>query len=165
MSTATSTKIAAKSVDTAALARIAQEGYGPGAWHGADLKAALEDVTPQLAYWRPKSGRHNIAEIAVHHAYTVRSVRERLTGQAVESFVLEGEDWFELADESTLAWKKILELVATQHRKLDAAIADLGAGRVRPAEDVKPFDVVLGITCHAVYHAGQIQLIKRLRAD
>jgi hypothetical protein len=24
--------------------------------------------------------------------------------------------------------------------------------------------VVLGITCHAVYHAGQIQLIKRLRA-
>ena len=25
--------------------------------------------------------------------------------------------------------------------------------------------VVLGITCHAIYHAGQIQLIKRLRGD
>jgi hypothetical protein len=24
------------------------------------------------------------------------------------------------------------------------------------------FALVLGITCHAVYHAGQIQLIKRL---
>jgi hypothetical protein len=24
------------------------------------------------------------------------------------------------------------------------------------------FTLVLGITCHAVYHAGQIQLIKRL---
>jgi len=166
MSTATSTKIAAKSVvDVAALTRIAQEGYGPGAWHGADLKAALEDVTPQLAFWRPQPGRHNIAEIAVHHAYTARSVRERLTGQAAEPFALKGEDWFELADGSTLAWKKILELVATQQQKLETAIADLGAGRARPAEDVKPFDVVLGITCHAVYHAGQIQLIKRLRAE
>jgi hypothetical protein len=26
-------------------------------------------------------------------------------------------------------------------------------------------DLVLGITCHAVYHAGQIQLIKRLAAE
>jgi hypothetical protein len=25
------------------------------------------------------------------------------------------------------------------------------------------FDLVLGITGHAIYHAGQIQLIKRLR--
>jgi hypothetical protein len=165
MSSATSTKIAAASVvDASTLARIAQEGYGPGAWHGADLKAALEDVTPELAYWRPKPGRHNIAEIAVHHAYTARSVRERLTGKAAEPFVLKGEDWFDLANESTLAWSEILELVTTQQRKLDTAIADLGNGRAQPAEDVKPFDVVLGITCHAVYHAGQIQLIKRLRA-
>jgi hypothetical protein len=26
-------------------------------------------------------------------------------------------------------------------------------------------DLVLGITCHAVYHAGQIQLVKRLLAS
>jgi hypothetical protein len=166
MSTATSTKIAAAGVvDAATLARIVQEGYGPGAWHGADLKAALADVPPQLAFWRPKPGRHNIAEIAAHHAYTARSVRERLTGHPAESFALEGEDWFELADESTLTWKRILELVATQNEMLETTVADLGAGRVRPAEDVKPFDLVLGITCHAVYHAGQIQLIKRLRAE
>jgi len=25
------------------------------------------------------------------------------------------------------------------------------------------FDLVLGITCHAIYHAGQIQLVKALR--
>jgi len=30
--------------------------------------------------------------------------------------------------------------------------------------DVNPLDLVIGITCHAAYHAGQIQLIKRLRA-
>jgi len=30
--------------------RVLNEGYGPGAWHGADLKAALADVTPDLAF-------------------------------------------------------------------------------------------------------------------
>jgi hypothetical protein len=43
------------------------------------------------------------------------------------------------------------------------AIADLGASRVKLLDDVKPFDLILGITCDEVYHAGQVQLIKRLR--
>jgi hypothetical protein len=34
---------------------------------------------------------------------------------------------------------------------------------VKPLDDVKPFDLFLGIKCDAVYHAGQVQLIKRLR--
>ena len=32
------------------------------------------------------------------------------------------------------------------------------------ADRAEAFDLVLGITCHAVYHAGQVQLIKRLRS-
>jgi hypothetical protein len=51
--------------------RVLNEGYGPGAWHGSDLKAALADLNPALAFWRPGAGRHNIAEIALHHAYCV----------------------------------------------------------------------------------------------
>ena len=40
------------------------------------------------------------AEIAVHHAFTARSAREKLTSKTAEPFPLDGEDWFELADES-----------------------------------------------------------------
>lgn len=165
MTAATTRKLATPAAfDAAQLARIVQEGYGNGAWHGPDLRSALADVTADLAFWRPGSGRHNIAEIAVHHAYYARSVRERLTGREAESFVLEGDDWFAIPNESTLSWSRILDLVAIQQEKLESTIADLGAGRARPADsEVKPFDLVLGITCHAVYHAGQIQLIKRLR--
>jgi hypothetical protein len=40
----------------------------------------------------------------------------------------------------------------------------VGAGRVTsPLGETERFDLFLGITCHAVYHAGQIQLIKRLQ--
>jgi hypothetical protein len=140
--------------------RILREGYGEGAWHGPDFKAAIADVTPALAFWRPGAGRHNIAEIALHHAYTVHGVRTKLGGD-VEPFVLAGEDWFELPDESTLAWTRIVEVVALEQERLE----DLARGfqPAATASDSERFDAMLGITCHAVYHAGQIQLIKRLK--
>jgi hypothetical protein len=157
----TTTPGATKTIET----RVLAEGYGDGAWHGPDLKAALGDVSPDQAYRRPAPGRHNIAEIAVHHAYCVRGVRARLTGVEPEAFVLAGDDWFALDDPSALEWPAIVELVATEHARLAEGLADIGGGRVRsPLSEAERFDLVLGITCHAVYHAGQVQLVKRLTA-
>ena len=145
--------------------RILSEGYGPGAWHGADLKAALADVTPDAAYWRPAAGRHNIAEIALHHAFYARSVRAQLSGRPAEPFVLPGDDWFELAGEGTLAWPRVLSVVDTEQERLARFVAQVEAAAVSAAvTDEERLSLVLGITCHAVYHAGQIQLIKRLRS-
>ena len=142
--------------------RILREGYGDGAWHGPDLKAALADVTETIAFWRPGPERHSIAEIALHHAYYARSVRAKLSGVEPEPFVLEGDDWFTLSGPSALSWPAIREIVAREHERLSAALS----GRTPPAlAEPEPFDLVLGITCHAVYHAGQIQLIKRLAAQ
>lgn len=145
--------------------RVLDEGYGPGAWHGPDLKAAIAGVSRELAFWRPAAGRHNIAEIAVHHAYCIRGVRAKLSGAAAEPFVLDGDDWFPLPDDARLGWPEILALVETEHRRLAGFVADLGAGRASsPLSQAEGFDLVLGITCHAIYHAGQIQLVKALRA-
>ncbi len=142
--------------------RVLQEGFGPGAWHGPDLKAALADVTQPVAFWRPASGRHNIAEIALHHAYFIRTVRARLTGLRAEPFVVEGEDWFDPSD-ARLSWASIHATVESEQRRLCAAVDDLESGRIgSPLQADERFGLVLGITCHAVYHAGQIQLIKRL---
>ena len=160
---AASKAVRTEAVDVDQLIRIAREGYGPGAWHGADFKAALGDVTPALAFWRPGKGRHNIAEIALHHAYTVRAVCAKLTGATPEPFVLDGEDWFEVSGEKPLAWPAIMDVVAAQQRRLEAAIRRFGQGDIELPDGAKAFDLVLGIACHAVYHAGQVQLIKRLR--
>jgi hypothetical protein len=150
----------------AAEARILQEGYGPGAWHGPDFKAALADVTPTLAFWRPGAGRHSIAEIALHHAFYVRSVRAQVTDQPAEPFVLEGEDWFQLDDETRLSWARITRAVESEQQRLADAIAAIGTGKTTsPMKNDERFALVLGITCHAVYHAGQVQLIKRLHGE
>jgi DinB superfamily len=146
--------------------RVLREGYGPGAWHGADLKAALADVTTAIAYWRPASGRHNIAEIALHHAYCARAVRGQLSGRSPDPFVLEGDDWFDLTDEASLAWPSVQATVESEQDRLNRLVADIEAGKVRsPLAADERLNLVLGITCHAIYHAGQVQLIKRLRAE
>ena len=151
------------SIQSGIASRVLREGYGPGAWHGADLKAALADVSPALAFRRPGAGRHNIAEIALHHAYCVRNVRARLSGSDAEPFVLTGEDWFDLDSESTLTWRTVRATVDAEQQQLGNLIAAIEAGTaVSPVSDSERFDVVLGITCHAIYHAGQVQLIKRL---
>jgi hypothetical protein len=161
MSTTTSEQ---KTIPTPLDTRVLNEGYGPGAWHGPDLKAALADVTADLAFWRPAPGRHNIAEIALHHAYCARAVRGQLSGASLEPFVLEGNDWFALADQSCITWPQIVEVVETNQQRLAGLLTDIAANRVpSPLPETERFDLVLGITCHAVYHAGQVQLIKRLR--
>jgi DinB superfamily len=139
-------------IEKTELSRVLDEGYGPGAWHGPDLKAALADVGPELAFWRPAPGRHNIAEIALHHAFYARSVRGQLSGTPLEPFVLEGEDWFDVAG---LSWPEIQAVVEEQQSRLAAVVADTEPNPER-------FNLVLGITCHAIYHAGQVQLLKRL---
>ena len=53
-----------------------------------------------------------------------------------------------------------------QQQRLGALVADIETGKVTsPLAHEDRFNLMLGITCHAVYHAGQIQLIKRLRGE
>jgi hypothetical protein len=164
MSTASSVKTTVAVLpDAAVTTRIIEEGYGPGAWHGADMRAAVADVTAKAAFVRPQPGRHNIAEIALHHAWYVRSAANQLSGTEGSSFVLDGSDWFDLPDAKTLAWPKVTATLEREQDRLATIVGDLGAGRLRsPLPPSEQFDLILGITCHAVYHAGQIQLIKVL---
>lgn len=159
MTTSTLAQLSA-SLDPALASRIVREGYGPGAWHGPDLRAAVGDVSASTAFRRPGPGRHNIAEIVVHHAFYVRSVIERLGGTP-DAFPFAGEDWFPLNDETAMKWSAIAILLESLQSQLAAQVA-------KPVRNDKTadeqMDLVLGITCHAVYHAGQIQLIKVLAA-
>lgn len=158
MSTAAASRGA--SIDSALASRILREGYGPGAWHGPDLRAAIGDVSSKAAFWRPGPGRHNIAEIVVHHAFYVRSVIERLGGTA-DAFPFGGEDWFTLDDERAMQWAAASALLEKYQTQLASLVTTPMRGDKTADEQM---DLVLGITCHAVYHAGQIQLIKALGA-
>ncbi|MCI0434991.1 MAG: DinB family protein [Gemmatimonadetes bacterium] len=164
MSTGTPARTAISSrLEPAVLSRILEEGYGPGAWHGPDLQSAVSDVSADIALLRPAPGRHSIAEIVLHHAWFVRSVIEQLTGRPCEPFVMDGEEWFAIDAGAGPGWPEITATLNRLQNELAEAVKDAGAGRSEAAIPVaEQFHLVLGITCHAVYHAGQIQLVRRL---
>lgn len=163
MTSMTSKTATPAGIPGAVLRRILDEGYGPDAWYGAGLGTAIEGVSAEAAFTRPGRGRHSIAEIALHHAYWTREVRGRLTGKAPEAFALPGEDWFELNAGSPLSWKKVVTIVEDEQRRLGEALQAIAAGKLKsPLNEQERFDQTLGIASHGAYHAGQIQLVKKL---
>jgi uncharacterized damage-inducible protein DinB len=163
MSTTLTKTPAAVGLPATAFTRILAEGYGPGAWYGSDLKAAVTDVPAADAFKRPAKARHNIAEVALHHAYWATQIAAKLTGEAAAKFPLEGEDWFELNDAKRLSWTKIAATLDAAQQRLSQAVSEVASGaRTSPLGEAERFDIVIGITGHAAYHAGQIQLIKKL---
>src|SRR5262245_60930 len=73
-------------IPASALRRALDEGFGPEAWYGSGIGDAINDVSADAAFKRPAGGRHNIAEIALHHAFWTREIRRRLTGTVNEPF-------------------------------------------------------------------------------
>lgn len=140
--------------------------YDHRSWHGPNLRGSLRGLTPAQAAWRPAAGRHNVWELAVHAAYWKYAVRRRITGEKRGSFELKGSNFFPRPQEPTVAaWKSDLALLESTHRALRAVIAGLGENelkRVPAGSTASVLAMVNGIAAHDLYHAGQIQLLKRL---
>lgn len=155
--------------ELALLLRILDEAYEKRAWHGPNLKGSLRGLGAQEASWRPGPDRHNIWEIAVHAAYWKYAIRRRLTGEKRGAFPLEGSNWFARPDVPTdKAWRADVAMLEDEHRRLRATVAKLSptALGVKPHGSKHPTDtLVSGGAAHDVYHAGQIQLLKRLYRD
>ena len=142
------------------------EAFDVKSWHGTNLKGSLRGLSPRVAAWRPAPGRHNIWEVAVHAAYWKYAVRRRLTGQKRGSFAFPGSNWFRRPEVATAAaWKADLALLASEHKQMRAVIAGLAPGsleRRAPGGPATIGHLVRGIAAHDLYHAGQIQILKRL---
>jgi hypothetical protein len=151
----------------AALLQLLDEAYDKQAWHGPNLRGSLRRVTAAQAVWRAAPGRKNIWEIALHAAYWKYTVFRLLTGEKRGTFPLEGSNWFsrDVADET--AWKIDVKLLERIHGYLRIAVAALSpkALETRPPGSKHTYRrLIQGAALHDVYHAGQIQTLKRLSA-
>lgn len=146
---------------------IIDRAYNRRSWHGTNLRGSIRGVTGVEACWRPAPKRHSVWEIVVHAAYWKYAVRRRLTGERRGAFPLKGSNWFDRsAPRDAAAWKEDVALLDETHRTLRDAIGGLSEQDMRksaPGSAVTTFELVAGVAAHDLYHAGQIQLIKRLR--
>jgi hypothetical protein len=155
--------------DVQELLAIVDRAYDKRSWHGTNLRGSLRGLTLGRVSWRPGRERHNIWEIVVHAAYWKYVVRRRLTDERHGSFPVKGSNWFSRdARMGERAWKDDVTLLERTHRALRLAIEEMSRRnlhRALPGSTVTPFELIAGIAAHDLYHAGQIQLLKRLAAN
>ncbi|MEX2540693.1 MAG: DinB family protein [Trueperaceae bacterium] len=138
---------------------------GARSWHGGPtVLGALRGVTPEAASWKPYPDRHSIWELALHVAYWNYRVLARISEEL--DFPRSPSDWPavpEPADAS--AWQEDRRFVKEWHDRLVAGLESLDDHRLdEKAGNTETYvaDIVTGVLLHDTYHAGQIQLMKRL---
>jgi hypothetical protein len=153
-------------VELSELLFLIDTAYNRVSWHGTNLRGSIRGVSARQAAWRPGPGRHNIWELVVHAAYWKYVAWRRLTSATRGSFPVDGSNWFSRPQQATdAAWRSDVAMLERIHRTLRAAISDLDPHDL----DRKPLRgkttkraLVTGVAAHDLYHAGQIQLLKRL---
>jgi hypothetical protein len=150
------------------LLRLLDQGFDHQAWHGPSLAGAIRGLTPRQALWRPAPTRHNIWELVLHTAYWKYAVRRRLTGGAHGAFPRAGSNWPILPSVGgKREWRADVALLKQEHRRLRDVVAELGPaalGRRGGRGKWTNAEMIHGIAMHDLYHAGQVQLLKRLQA-
>lgn len=155
--------------EIAIMLALVDQAFDHHAWHGTNLKGSIRGIAADAAAWRPAADRHNIWEIVVHAAYWKYIVRRRLRGEKRGSFPSKGSNWFVRPagpESSEKAWKADAKLLAEMHHRLRETIAGLSSRELYHTPNGSKYNnlaMITGIASHDLYHAGQIQLLKRLR--
>lgn len=155
------------SPNTKLLLQSIEEAFHKKSWHGTNLRGSIRGLTAKKAACRPGKNRHNIWEIVIHCAYWKYTVRRRILGEKRGSFPLRGSNWFKRPDgkSNETEWRKDINLLNDMHMSMVEAISKLKDADLFRTPHGSKFDnrsILTGIAMHDVYHAGQIQLIKRL---
>jgi hypothetical protein len=134
------------------------QAFDGKAWHGPTLRGSIRGLNFKEALWRPSPRHHNIWELVLHTAYWKYAVKRRITGGKRGMFEIEGSDWFSIPEKpGAAAWKKAISLLENYHVSLRREMAKLDLAEFRRHK------LLYGIASHDLYHAGQIQLLKRLQ--
>ena len=148
------------------LTQLDQASHGRS-WHGTNLRGSIRGLSAEEVVWRAQPGRHSIQEIVVHAAYWKYAARRRLTGEKRGSFALKGSNWFPRQAGDDDMWRADVRLLEECHHSLRAAVAALSPVSLERTVggSLTALSLVSGIIAHDLYHAGQIQLLKRMRGE
>ncbi len=137
------------------------------AWHGDSLRQILEDVTAKQAQAHPIPNGHSMWEILCHVEAWVKFALGAVGGTAIPPWPAMPVqlDWPAVTDTSESAWKSAVDSFFSQHLKLVATIKAFTDERLEagvPGRTYNFYRLFHSTTLHAVYHAGQIALLKKM---
>jgi uncharacterized damage-inducible protein DinB len=142
-------------------------------WHASAIAALLRGITAEEALARPVKGCHSIIEIVLHMTSWAEEVEARLQGQPAGTPAtgnwpspsrIAATDWA-AARRGLMAACRALEKTISrqQDATLDRPVDD---PRTPSGKGATVYATAHGIIHHAVYHSGQIALLKKaLRSE
>ena len=139
---------------------------GEEAWHGPSLAEVMRDVTPDMASLRISPNTHSIAELLFHmtswRIFCVKKMQgdeqfdiltpEKNFGQLPEK--IDDFEWEALQMELSLSQEELIN-------ELDKRDEDEFLEDIVPGRDYTYYDLLHGIINHDIYHAGQVQILKK----
>jgi hypothetical protein len=140
------------------------------AWYGDSLREILEGVTAAQALSRPIPSAHSIWEMILHVEAWCKLADGAMQGVAIPAWATMAKelDWPPVAANSQQAWQQAVAAFFATHLRLVEAIksfADERLGSTVPGRTYNFYRLFQSMTQHAVYHGGQIALLKKALRD
>jgi hypothetical protein len=133
------------------------------AWHGPSLRELMSGVSAEQAIARPLPVAHSIWELMLHIEAWELAASDAIQGVPMPELPPE-QDWPAIAGRSAGAWSSLLESIFSTNQELVRAIESFGDARLGETVPGRKYDfyrLFHGLAQHALYHAGQIALLKK----
>ena len=137
------------------------------AWYGDSLQKMLNDVTAKQAQARSIPNAHSIWELLCHVDAWVNFTLGAVQGVPIPAWpgMPVELDWPAVTDTSERAWKHAADSFFSNHLRLVETIKTFTDERLEATVPGRTYDfyrLFQGVTQHAIYHAGQIALLKKI---
>lgn len=137
------------------------------AWYGSSLRELIEKVSATQAQARPIANIHSIWEIVHHLDAWVQFALGAVRGKQIPAWpgMPKEQDWPPLAASSEAAWQQAVNSLLSNYRKLVEDIKTSSDERLSakvPGRTYNFYHLFQSMMQHAVYHSGQIALVKKM---
>jgi hypothetical protein len=136
------------------------------AWYGDSLREILAGVTAEQALAHPIPSAHSIWELVIHVEAWVNFASGAVQGVPIPPWPAMPKelDWPPVTEAGEPAWQIAVTAFFASHLKLVEAIKVFGDQRLDatvPGRTYNFYRLFQSTTQHAVYHSGQIALLKK----
>jgi uncharacterized damage-inducible protein DinB len=136
------------------------------AWHGPSVLESLAGLSAAQAASYPIAGAHSIWELVLHLVSDYDLVLRRLAGDG--HALKAAEDWPACPAATEDHWERTVQQLRRANERLRQAVREFPADRLDellvPECPHTAHTQFIGVTQHALYHAGQIVLLRRALA-
>jgi hypothetical protein len=130
-------------------------GFDLRSWHGPNLRTSFRGINAKQAAKRVRN-RKTIWQQLRHCIFWKTVVLRRLAGQG--EFPHKGRNWPPMpAELSDANWRADVRKLEQVHAELRSEIAKLNWKKIDPLSRM----MAIGVAFHDIYHAGQINALKR----